>query len=62
MHHPRQLGFEAMIDLNVIEVEFMAVFNAQQLERYELLAYILAFPALVQSSLIFVEPGGLEYC
>lgn len=29
MHHPRQLGFEAMIDLNVFDVEFVAVFNAQ---------------------------------
>jgi hypothetical protein len=52
MHHPRQLGFEAMIDLNVFDVEFVVVFNAQQLERYGLLAYILEFRAVVQSSLI----------
>jgi hypothetical protein len=55
MHHPRQLGFEAMIDLNVFDVEFVVVFNAQQLERYGLLAYILEFPAVVQSSLILLS-------
>jgi hypothetical protein len=53
MHHPRRLGFEAMIDLNVFDVGFVAVFNAQQLERYGLSAYILGFPAVVPSSLIF---------
>ena len=54
MHHPRQLGFEAMIDLNVFDVEFV-VFNAQQLERYELLAYVLEFPVVVQPSLILLS-------
>jgi hypothetical protein len=51
MYHPRQLGFQAMIDLNVFDVEFVVVFNAQQLERYGLLAYILEFLAVIQSSL-----------
>jgi hypothetical protein len=52
MQHPQQLGFEAMIDL---DVGFVAVFNAQQLERYGLSAYILRFPAVVQSSLILLS-------
>jgi hypothetical protein len=55
MHHPRQLGFEAMIGLNVFDAGFVAVFNAQQLEHYGLLAYILEFRAVVQSSLILLS-------
>jgi len=54
MHHPRQLGFEAMIDLNIFDVE-VVVFNAQQLERYGLLAYVLEFPVVVQPSLILLS-------
>lgn len=64
MNHPRQLGFDAMIDVNVFDVEFAAVFNAQQLERYGLLAYILEFRAVVHTIFAhIVEPErGLECC